>query len=579
MTMKKYMKLTSVYILLLSGFLLGITACQEKLEDEFYNPEKQTQASFEMLFTGALQPTELFRLEYGPGYHQSRAFNRLLGLGNFPYAAYNNSAAGSATLWTGWSGTTLRETQFNKTYVDFNKNIPIMNLLLTNLTDEEKVNYGIYVDCINIVKAYMFQRLTDIYDDVPFSEANGAYQNKFWAKYDSQESIYHSLLDELKTIETKLGGFTLNSSGPHSNFKVHDILNDGDVVKWRKFANSMRLRMALRLINVEPEKAKSIIQDIVSNSLPVVSESADFIGMAEKDMAHVMEYYWPRAVNEMYYNFTAPRFMIRDIFGYKGPGTPAEKVDPRMYVVFQPNKFGDYVGCDSWSSQQFVYLEQDMKALGYSDDRITTAKDWNYDDHLDPYFSMYNKMTYFNYNMEYPAFTPSETNLMLAEAAVRYPDVAGNLNAAQLYRKAIQQSIDWYYSVNSTNKFTENSAPPVPSVIVAGSQPEKPSTAVINAFLDQKVASFTAMSSKDKIKEIYYQKFAHLNVLNYWEIWSDTRRLQKEYGILSPRSDVFVWMERFYYPSSEATSNPDNFAKVAGKNDAVTPVWWTGRTK
>jgi len=90
----------------------------------------------------------------------------------------------------------------------------------------------------------------------------------------------------------------------------------------------------------------------------------------------------------MYYNFTAPRFMVRNIFGYEGPGTATEKIDSRLYVVFQPNTFGDYVGCDFWSNAQFAHVDEDLKALGYSDNRIQTAKDWNYDDHLEPYFSM-----------------------------------------------------------------------------------------------------------------------------------------------------------------------------------------------
>ncbi|MEL7587875.1 MAG: SusD/RagB family nutrient-binding outer membrane lipoprotein [Prolixibacteraceae bacterium] len=557
---------------------LGFTACQSKLEDEFYNPEKQTEPKFDLLFTGALQPTELFRLEYGPGYHQARAFNRMLGLGTFPDGGYNGMAPGSYTLWTNWSGVTLRETQFNKVYVDFNKNIPVMNLLLNNLPEAEKVNYEIYVDCINIVKAFMFQRLTDIYDDVPFSEANGAYQNKFWAKYDSQESIYHTLLTDLETIEGKLDGYTLNNSGPHTNFKVADILNNGDVELWRKFANSLRLRMAMRLTNVEPELTKSIVRDIVSNGLPTVSEANDFIGMAEKDMAHVREYYWPRAFSEMWYNFTAPRFMVRDIFGYKGPATPANEIDPRLYVVFQPNTFGDYVGCDLWGPNQLATAESDMNALGYDASKIQTAKDWNYDDHLEPYFAMYNKMTYNNYNMEYPAFTPTETNLLLSEAAVRYPGETAGLNAAELYEKAIRASIDWYYSVNATNSFSTTSTPAIPLNIMDGSQPAKPAESVINAFLDKKVAAFQAMNASDKIKEIYYQKFVHLNVLNYWEIWSETRRLMKEYPTL-PQNSVFTWMDRFYYPSSEATTNPDNFQAVAHKNDHNTPVWWTGRTK
>ncbi|WP_347841336.1 SusD/RagB family nutrient-binding outer membrane lipoprotein [uncultured Draconibacterium sp.] len=563
-------------VIVFVSLLLTFSSCQSELEDQFYDPERQTEPSFEMLFTGALQPTELFRLEYGPGYHQSRAFNRVLGLGTFPYAYYNNVPDNSVTAWTGWSGATLRNTQFNKTYVDFNKNIPVLNLMLNGLSEEEKPNYEIYVHCINVVKAYMFQRLTDIYDDVPYTEANGAYEKKFWAKYDSQESIYMSLLDELKEIDNALNGFELNNSLAHEKFRVHDILNNGDVLKWRKFANSMRLRMAMRISVVAPDKAREVIADIVKNNLPVVSEADDFIGMAEKDYAHVMEWYWPRAMKEMWYNFHAPRFMVRDIFGYEGPTTPEDQIDPRLYTVFQPNQWGDYVGVDIWGADQFPNIEADMGALGYEQDRINGAKDWVYDDHLEPYFSFYNKITYYNFDMEYPAFTPSETHLLLAEAAVRFPESASGINPVEAYRKAIEESINWYYQVNKSNTFDVTTNPAIPANIMDGSYAAQP---VADAFLDGKAASFTGMSNDEKIKEIFYQKFAHLNVLNYWEIWSETRRLQKEYGILAPVSQKWVWMERFYYPSSEETTNPDNFQEVAHKNNHDTPVWWTGRTK
>ncbi|MCU4166565.1 SusD/RagB family nutrient-binding outer membrane lipoprotein [Carboxylicivirga caseinilyticus] len=562
-----------------AGLLIGFSSCEDELEKNFYNPDKVTSADFAMLFTGALQPTELFRLEYGPGYHQSRAFNRLFGLGTFPYAGFNSMEANSYALWTGWSGATLRNTQFNKTYIDFNKNIPIMNLLLNNLPEAEKEDYSIYVNCINVVKAYMFQRLTDIYDDVPFSEANGAYQKQFWAKYDSQEEIYTTLLASLDEIQEALDGYELNTSIAHEKFRNHDILNNGDVQKWRKFANSLRLRMAMRMSIVAPAKSKEIIGEIISNDLPVVSDGADLIGLAETDYAHVMEWYWPRAMSEMWYNFHAPRFMMQDIFGYTSPDVPTDQIDPRMYVVFQPNEFGDYVGCESWGTDQFDKIQIDMEALGYDQDRINTAKDWNYDDHLHPYFSFYNKKTYFNFDMKYPAFSPTETHLLLAEAAVRFPDIAGSIDAANEYRTAISQSIDWYYQVNSSNTFNTTSTPAIPEALIEGSQPVKPDASVIDAFLDNKVAAFNAMSDYDKIKEIFYQKMAHLNILNYWEIWSETRRLQKDYGILTPTSDIFIWMERFYYPSDEETTNPDNFQAVAGKNDHDTPVWWTGRTK
>ncbi len=570
---KNILNIKTTYTVFIALFLV-FSSCQDELEDQFYNPEKQTKPSFEMLFTGALQPTELFRLEYGPGYHQSRAFNRVLGLGTFPYSYYNTVPENSVTAWTGWSGETLRNTQFEKTYVDFNKNIPVINLMLNGLSEEEKPDYEIFVQCINIVKAYMFQRLTDIYDDVPYTEANGAYEKKFWAKYDSQESIYMSILDELKEIESALAGFELNGSLAHEKFKTADILNNGDVLKWRKFANSMRLRMAIRISNVAPEKSKEVIGDIVSNNLPVVSEAEDFIGMAEKDYAHVMEWYWPRAMKEMWYNFHAPRFMVRDIFGYKGPGTPEDEVDPRLYTVFQPNQWGDYIGVDIWGDNQFPNIDTDMGAFGYEAQRIQDAKDWVYDDHLEPYFSFYNKVTYYNFDMKYPAFTPSETHLLLAEAAIRFPDVAGSIDPADEYRQAISESIDWYYQTNKSNTFDLTTNPAIPANIMDGSYASAPDA---TAFLDKRTATFSSMSSDDKIKEIFYQKFAHLNVLNYWEIWSETRRLQKDYGILAPVSSKWVWMERFYYPSSEETTNPDNFAAVAAKNNHSTPVWWTGR--
>lgn len=349
-------------IWVIAGILFAsvtLFSCESDLENKFYDPGKQTQPSFEMLFTGTLQETELFRLEYGPGYHYITAFNRFLGLGIFPWEGWNNADDSQIRPWTGWSGVNLRETMFNKTYVDFNKNIPVMNLVLNGMGEEEKARYEIFVDCINIVRAYMFQRLTDACDDIPFSEAGGAFQEKFYAKYDTQQEIYHTLLDNLEVIGKKLSTFEIDPL-IEDKFAQADILNNGDVLKWAKFANSLRLRMAIRLSIVEPEKSEEIIQDILSNNLPLVEEADDFIGMAEKNFAQVMEIYWPRAFKEVYYNCGAPNFILKNVFGYNGPATPVDQVDPRYKVVFQPNQFGDYVGLDVNGPTQFLSIDTDM---------------------------------------------------------------------------------------------------------------------------------------------------------------------------------------------------------------------------
>jgi hypothetical protein len=557
---------------------LGVfSSCESKLEDEFYDPEKITDPNFEMLFAGALQPTELFRLEYGPNYHFIRNLNRLLGVGYFngESSGLNSRADNSYPVYTGWSGGQLRNIMFNKTYVDFYKNIPFMTLLYNGMTAEEKENYMIYFSCLNVVKAYMFQKLTDIYDDVPFTEAGGALQNKFLAKYDSQQSIYYTLLDSLKSVSSRLRGYTLNNSLQHQNFKVYDLLNNGDVVKWEKFANSLRLRMAIRLSVVDPAKSKEIINEIVSNNLPLVTEEADFIGMSEKDLGKVMELYWPRAFAEMFYNLHAPHFLVNDVFGYAGASTPANQVDPRLYVMFQPNIKGKYIGIKPWGPEQSAQLievaEGDQKLYN------EVIKPWNYDENTEPYFSMYNKVTYLNYDAKYPAFTPSETHLLLAEAAIRFPEVTGGINPVDHYKLAISQSINWYYQRNNENKYSITSSPSIPTAIMEGSKRSKPDQASIDAFLTYKSGLFTGLTKDGKIKEIFNQKFAHFNIFNLWEIWSEARRLEKDYGIIVPKSSKVIWMERFQYPENEPAANAENYSKVAAQDNITTPVWWSGR--
>ena len=79
---------------------------------------------------------------------------------------------------------------------------------------------------------------------------------------------------------------------------------------------------------------------------------------------------------------------------------------------------------------------------------------------------------------------------------------------------------------------------------------------------------------------IFDQKFLHMNILNPYEIFNEARRLVKDFDgelPLLPAPNV-VFQERMFYPGSELTNNPDNFAEVAYKNTYDTPVWWTART-
>ena len=98
-----------------------------------------------------------------------------------------------------------------------------------------------YVAIGMTMKAYIFSVLTDMYGDIPYSEAlQGKSDANFTPVYDNQQAIYTDLLDQLEQA-SNLFDVTQSIDG--------DIMFSGDVVKWAKFTNSLRFRMIMRLEN------------------------------------------------------------------------------------------------------------------------------------------------------------------------------------------------------------------------------------------------------------------------------------------------------------------------------------------
>ena len=104
-----------------------------------------------------------------------------------------------------------------------------------------------------IMKVYTFARLTDMYGDIPYFEAGKGYvAGVIRPKYDAQKDIYNDFLKELTEASLQLDA----SKDPVPS----EYFYKGNIPAWKKFANSLRLRLALRLAKRDPEKAKTEIQ-------------------------------------------------------------------------------------------------------------------------------------------------------------------------------------------------------------------------------------------------------------------------------------------------------------------------------
>lgn len=521
--------------------IIMVTSCDlnSSMEEEFLNPDGFTDPTIEGTFAGLQQTLGIFRYAYGEFWHSYRAFNPMLGTGGF-----NNDGTINQPGWGHQPYTDL----FNKLRIAQN----IYNFY-EELPEQEKQDYEIYIITTDIIADYLFYHLTDALGDVPYSEALGAWDDNFFPKFDRQEFIYEDILGDLEEKANLLDEITLNESLPHRIFPEHDVWFEGDLGMWKIFVNSLRMRLAMRLTNVNEELAQSVIQDVLADGDYVTSLENEIIHDDRRAVQDALSVLIWRSMQESRSVLFMPEGM--DIIMRK-EGMPE---DPRLKVLFQPDINGEYTPMPR-EAEDIANLPSD----------ITTT------DLTATYPSLYNRTTFEgNFSMPYLIITAAEIHLIKAEAALRW---GLGLDAVEEYGAAIQTSIDRYYEINAMNNF-DASTEPAYNGKIPESQPEKADEASIQTFITAMKSEFASAGFSEQLGLIYDQKYVHFNILKPYELWSDTRRLYTELGdrVLWKPSNQFLF-ERMIYPSSEAANNRENYVDVADADNFITPVWWTGRS-
>ncbi|WP_346318646.1 SusD/RagB family nutrient-binding outer membrane lipoprotein [Chitinophaga sp. YIM B06452] len=528
------MKKKNIFNILAGLLLLSVVSCKSKLEDLYLDPDGFTDPTIEGFYTNLQQQLGIFRYSYGEMFHNFNTLNPILGSGGF-----QNDGAPSSFSWV------------HDPYSDaFGKlrSYAAMQQLYNTLPEQDKKDYEIFMWTGGAVKEYIYHQLTDICGDVPYFKAMQGAELNFTPPFDKQSDIYPAMLASLKEISTNLKGYTLNSSFIQQQFPRNDIYFGGDITKWRVFINSLRMRLALRLTNVSPALAKSTIQEVLADDV-YAKDRATSITLVDKQQDRAMELLIFRSLSE---RMTARLFVPANMLNLMRK--PGFADDPRIPVLFQPDKDGNYTAMPTEAP--------DVTAIS---GQITTSN-------LAATFpSFYNRTTFErNFGMPYQIITSSEIHLLKAEAKLRWADLT--ITAADEYRAAIKESIDIYYEINALNQDQNYTG------FIPASKATKPSDAVINTFLDQKVAEFNTAAGNEKIGLIYDQRYIHYNMLKPYELWADTRRLMKELGARVRKAPSNIrMMERTVYPTSEELNNPANFQAVKAANNYTTPVWWTGR--
>src|SRR2546422_1641251 len=120
-----------------------------------------------------------------------------------------------------------------------------------------------------ILKSYAFSVMTDAMGDLPYSQALKG-DTVLHPVYDTQQSIYDSLFANLVQANSEFN-FAASATG----FPDGDLMYGGNLTKWRKFANSLRLRLAIHLQKADPTKAASEAAAALGAAGGVFTSNAD----------------------------------------------------------------------------------------------------------------------------------------------------------------------------------------------------------------------------------------------------------------------------------------------------------------
>ncbi|WP_080237519.1 SusD/RagB family nutrient-binding outer membrane lipoprotein [Spirosoma rigui] len=397
-----------------------------------------------------------------------------------------------------------------------------------------------------IMQAQCLATVSDIYGDIPYTQALQGKAGTSLPVYDTQESIYKSLLSRLETATAALSTSALVPSNDAFAYK-------GDVAKWKRFGYSLMLKLAMRLTKVDAATAKTYAEKAaaggvfssVADDAYVVADNANNYGngngAALSTAADVYQVRWSKTMIDYLKANEDPRLSV--VAEVPASGLAANQDMTIAGNTAPAAQLGLPNGYDLNGGATDI-----TKSPGYPGGTGTGGD-------VTP-IGKYSRPTLLFRSRNAPLFvlTYAETELLLAEAATRGFAVTGS--AAQHYKNGVAAGIQ------SLAKFG--------------------TAATIDAATATAYADAHPLVAANALKQINEQYWATTGLLqNFGEAWNNWKR--SGFPQLTPVNYTGNFSNgtiprRQPYPTTEATLNTANYQSATGRlasgDNWVSRVWW-----
>ncbi|HXO76468.1 MAG TPA: SusD/RagB family nutrient-binding outer membrane lipoprotein, partial [Puia sp.] len=257
--MSEYIK---KYAGILTGALavLSLQSCDKEYNDLNLNPDATAKPTPEYVFTLAQYEGAGYDGHYG-----SSGSNFLMG--TMQYTTSYNDVAGFGSKYI-TSQINASSAAFSAAYPDeINELYTVIKAVSGNASRINELAEA------RIWRVYCYSKLTDLYGDIPYSQASLGYDSSnYKPAYDAQKNIYANLLAELDAAATSL------DPGKTVTYGTSDLIYGGNPTQWKKFAYSLMLRLGMRMTKVDVASAQTWVTKAIAGG--VITADADIAKMS-----------------------------------------------------------------------------------------------------------------------------------------------------------------------------------------------------------------------------------------------------------------------------------------------------------
>lgn len=438
---------------------------------------------------------------------------------------------------------------------------------------------------LTVIEAYKTFKITDMFGDIPYSEAGHIWQNteeNRKPKYDSQESIYKTLLDELVWARDILnnGSATTSLGNQYYSLGAYDVMYHNDYYKWAKIANSLILRHGMRMYHKDPTFAEPLLQEAYDK--PVIDDY-----MYSGNGGFVL---WPQYLGSQFgdqgWSFREHKNLRMGETVFAQMSKPTDSLDnrifdPRVYVFFDTNnKSQDYPN-GAWRAYPQI---RDASTPTEGGTPYSSARDNNYA--FKGPACLYSPFNFYlirdHVFVPQILISPAEVYFIKAELIVR-GIVPGGFGMAldEAIRNGIKNSYYMWlqlpiYGTDATYKYIY----PELQTILDGGDIWSISDSYASQVMNEMVyLNYDFMYDETAYLEFIYQQrwldlFRQPN-----EAWNLTRRTFETLATTPTTiNHQKLVTYRLPYPQSEVTYNYDNYneqiKKMSHGDTRETKVWW-----